>query len=93
MKRRKNVTNKHTPGPWQVRHADGLFAIASEDGWIGTTDGDRDENAERANAHLIAAAPEMYQALLTIAVWPEGEPIERIQGIASAALDKARGER
>ena len=45
-----------------------------------------------ADAPLIAAAPEMYQALLTIAVWPKGEPIERIQGIASAALDKARGE-
>ena len=52
----------HTPGPWQVRHAEGLFAIASEGGWVATMDGE-DENVDRANARLIAAAPDLYDAL------------------------------
>lgn len=56
----------HTPGPWRLGpiHSDGSFAIHSNKGSIvhaipfGSTLQDRD-----ANARLIAAAPEMLEAL------------------------------
>lgn len=56
---------KHTPGPWKVHpkqvdylEIDSLTWEVSDDGkkWIAHT-------LIEANAHLIAAAPEMYEAL------------------------------
>jgi len=53
---------KHTPGPWEVRFTDEIYAggMNIADAWcydIGSP-----EQAV-ANAHLIAAAPEMKEAL------------------------------
>ncbi len=59
---------KHTPGPWLVR-PDEAIAIRAEDGSLLATlgwsngrhfaKGRRDANEVYANAHLIAAAPEL----------------------------------
>ena len=51
---------KHTPGPWEIREVDGLFAIAHSGGWILESD---DEQQDRADAKLIAAAPDLLEAL------------------------------
>lgn len=63
----------HTPGPWVVVEADvppfGSFAIRNDHeapGGLAITVGGLGEE-ERANAHLIAAAPELLEALKDIA--------------------------
>ena len=51
------MTEKWTPGPW---HVAGKQTIkAGRDRWIGKANWNNGE----ANAHLIAAAPDMYEAL------------------------------
>lgn len=56
--------SKHTPGPWAVNKADLLDVYAPNNNahtvaTVAVTAGDEDE----ANAKLIAAAPEMAEAL------------------------------
>lgn len=52
--------SKHTPGPWTTwGKADPSQIIASKDGFVAQTVGGNDE----ANARLIAAAPELLEAL------------------------------
>jgi len=52
----------YTKGEWQMLHTiDGKFNIFTDKGLIGRV-WDNIEGAE-ANAHLIAAAPRMYEAL------------------------------
>jgi hypothetical protein len=53
----------HTPGPWEVREHEGLFAIAHPCGWVLESN---DEQQDRADAKLIAAAPMMLEALRRI---------------------------
>ena len=60
--------SKHTSGPWKVvtdRTEEGVmcsvYAGPIEVALCGT--GDVSDDTERANAHLIAAAPEMLEAL------------------------------
>lgn len=63
--------SKHTPGPWRVEHSapeEGFDAWVIDDpthgytiATVADTFNKRSENA--ANAHLIAAAPEMLAAL------------------------------
>ena len=48
---------EHTPGPWEVREVDGLFAIAHPTGWVLESN---DEQQDRADAKLIAVSPEMF---------------------------------
>ena len=54
----------HTPGPWEVRELDGLFAIAHKGGWVMESG---DEQQDRTDAKLIAAAPEMLQVIERLA--------------------------
>lgn len=86
---------KWTPGPWIV--------FTSEDEWgcdtfVGTlTDTLFDVRPwkgpawQEANAHLIAAAPDMYAALEMAQLWLSVDGRFDMQGI-NAALAKARGE-
>jgi hypothetical protein len=50
---------KHTPGPWKVQEA--FNRIETEREIIATVDGGELGNG-KANARLIAAAPELYEA-------------------------------
>lgn len=54
--------SKHTPGPWEVYHNG--KCVGAEDGHILTTEveGNGAEEA-KANARLIAAAPDLLEAL------------------------------
>ena len=94
-----------TPGPWRVSSIglmnDGSFPVASEQWQIARvtsqTDfprgqGHNSECTERdANAHLIAAAPDLYAALEMAQLWLSVDGRFDMQGI-NAALAKARGE-
>lgn len=88
---------KATPGPWRV------IEKAKPVGWahfeVAWSDYDElvcDIVYEEADAHLIAAAPEMYEALDAIVNCWDG-PLYKHQMLpnivkARAALKKARGE-
>lgn len=81
---------KHTPGPWTIEETDDtLFILQGEDS-------DQIAQVDKAfgngNAHLIAAAPEMLEALLAarkaLPLTVEQTPLE-IQ--INSAIAKARG--
>jgi len=58
--------SKHTPGPWKTTHsAMSGYRVSDSTGW-GVAVVLKDVNDE-ANAHLIAAAPQMLEALEKIA--------------------------
>lgn len=59
--------SKHTPAPWNtgetiIIHANTLENLGASLGFINTSDEDRKAIA-KANSHLIAAAPELLEAL------------------------------
>lgn len=72
----------HTPGPWEVREVDGLFAIAHRDGWVLDSN---DEQQDRADAKIIAAAPDMLEALKGLAAWSK-----RSNGTSRDVVDRAK---
>jgi hypothetical protein len=96
---------KFTPGPWKAVLNAHFWDIESEmHGLIGDAcasnfvyvNGKRlpPEQADpiaAANAHLMAAAPDMYEALKMI-LERDQTRIEDIHSIARAVLAKARGE-
>jgi len=64
-----NNTAKHTPGPWTLeRDRAKSLSLYSGSTFIGEVYHEVDEPStqEQANAHLIAAAPAMYEALQTL---------------------------
>lgn len=89
---------KWTPGPWS----------AMDGGWVEAGDGDpiamiNDNGLSNStfkedvpNAHLIATAPDLYEALLELRKWmgPCGidHEIDAAMSAADAAIAKARGE-
>jgi hypothetical protein len=87
---------KFTPGPWKVRHlreghVDETFVAQSLAGSIAGVDGmGRDIN--RANAALIAAAPDLYAALERVLHWQPNDSASDLVAVAEAALSRARGE-
>ena len=91
----------HTPGPWEVENSkdehNGVefpqgYNIVSEDGQYivgdaGILEGEIDE----ANARLIAAAPELLEALRFV-LTAHGEQLHDAFAMANAAIAKATGE-
>ena len=89
---------KHTPGPWSVVANGGHSytirgsrneAICDTSIWLHS-----DPHSEsRANAHLIAAAPDLLEALEDLLTICDGDPDEPDEiGWARAAIAKAKGE-
>lgn len=101
------MSAQHTPGPWEWPDDGGVreFEIFGPDGtlicecsWHGCPLGE--VGALVANAALIAAAPELLEALenLDSAIWRcvdaaeiEGTPVEDASNAARAAIAKATG--
>jgi len=89
---------KWTKGPW------GIASFSKADKEISITDGfdgfcwvdydDVDHEEMEANAHLIAASPDLYEALVKMLVRfvPVGQSDKAVEELAQAALRKARGE-
>lgn len=80
--------NKHTPGPWVTED---LFIKDESDNKIAEVHWRRNEDQEVANALLIAAAPDLLEALDSIVEMNPPLPMGMIEA-AEAALAKARGE-
>ena len=88
---------KHTPGPWQVNNNDPL-QVCDSDGEkrgcspIANTRGKRGE--AKANARLIAAAPELLAALESLLDYDNLGAYERanVRKQSRAAIAKAKGE-
>ncbi len=91
----------HTPGPWTIMAMDadiGCRTILGGRSYFAITEtvGLSDDDEDRANAHLIAAAPELLEALEAIA---EGRTLvmddigetfaEALRRDARAAIEKA----
>ena len=86
------MSTKHTPGPWTVADEAGDLVL--------TVRGINDEfiaDLSIANAHLIAAAPDLLAALLDIVAIDDGDisalwPYCDLFDNARAAIAKATGE-
>ena len=81
-----------TPGPWKAYGIAGLLVdVRTVDGGIHIADLDQCEDAEDvANAHLIAAAPKMYEALEAMNSSTVCDP--SVLRAAESALKQARGQ-
>lgn len=93
------MTTKHTPGPWEVLPGESrkpylrvrgtclgrLYKIANVLLGFSTEE-------SKANARLIAAAPELLEALESIRDLPAHPMRKRAVEIATAAIAKATGE-
>jgi hypothetical protein len=77
---------KHTPGPWIV---DGVYIIRGPKRCVVAKLIDSKEPYETkvANGHMLAAAPAMYEALMSIVGLLDGRHAE----IVSTALAQAEG--
>jgi hypothetical protein len=95
---------KHTPGPWQIypvtypliETADGI-AVAKTDCSLNRVSGKwvEDRETAAANAVLIAAAPDLLEALdnlLAAQIDPMGMKAAKACKAAVAAISKAKGE-
>ena len=94
---------KATPGPWDYlfRNGDEVYAVATRDR-IAVVDLVMGAGNVDANAQLIAAAPELYDACLKTIEWMyswgcvngaiSASEKADIESILEAALAKARGE-
>jgi hypothetical protein len=78
---------KHTPGPWHVYKGVGLYVDSSTAGSVCKVAEKRSAQKE-ANAHLIAAAPE----LLAIAIGIESDCVLDQFGWANLHLSKGNVE-
>lgn len=100
--------SEHTPGPWRVEATEDYGCkdieastndpTRSRQRWfaIAGTHGLSDEAQDWANAHLIAAAPELYKSLADMLnLWHKGNPdrnaVDRLLKRAESALQKALG--
>ena len=90
--------SKHTPGPWVIRYKDAVYAQCGRfiaDCELTPYDArpQPPNSTDAANAHLIAAAPAMYEAL-TIALQimiDKRVPYQHEIDQARAALAQAEG--
>ena len=104
------MTTKHTPGPWYVgsgthegRNIYSVASVTDDEGFtyqpIVASAEDDGIKCWDANARLIAAAPDLLEALQRIAdgqemsgVFTFADVVLRYQEIARAAIAKATGE-
>lgn len=87
---------KHAPGPWK---AQGLAIVASDRSFVGRVypwcADPQDAECAKANARLIAAAPELLEALEEIVSAADGDGWSQLDADlrkARAAIAKAKGE-
>jgi hypothetical protein len=87
------MNTQHTPGPWQFgTSSEGSFYkrnIAGADGYHVALTSSRDDSEVDANARLIAAAPELLEALQTMLKHPDTMTAKLV---AQVAIAKATGE-
>jgi len=92
--------SEHTPGPWRVAVGNRLEIRGPKDeiGWpvpVAYNVGLHTDEVAQANARLIAAAPQLLQALHDLVVWVEHLPGGRGSWEyvnARATITKLKGE-
>ena len=87
--------SKHTPGPWHINdhaHDEEVVYIEADRYGVASifTDTDKVDSTELANARLIAAAPELLEALKNIEN-DDGHIPSTIWNMCKAAIAKAEG--
>jgi hypothetical protein len=86
------MSAQHTPGPWfavQPKHANGWWVVSTDPEGCDGVDDSGDGGFEEANARLIAAAPEMLEALKECAEYlgpPEVTQYPNVQASVVNAL-------
>jgi hypothetical protein len=87
-------TSKHTPGPWGISASTGQFLISQRDtGKIIANTRPRSNEQDFNNARLIAAAPELLEALEACVAYFDGNCVDvECDSIKAAtiAAEKAR---
>jgi len=86
------MTTQHTPGPWRIGDAGFTVFGPPKSGALPETIA---PVKNRANARLIAAAPELLEALEALLNRDLAPPLEKIGAVyvnARAAIAKARGQ-
>lgn len=82
----------HTPGPWTILAED--YRVYAEDDYpVALASSHRESEQRLANAHLIAAAPDLLEAcelMLTVAGLDREAP--HAVNVMRAAIAKARGQ-
>ena len=89
--------SKHTEGPWGVgTKSNGVsprhVQILNDDGYIATVNYTNSINETNANARLIAAAPELLEALIDCRRTLEIANFTQELAVVNAAIAKAKGE-
>ena len=79
----------HTPGPWVVRTTGLSSYVEAREGDISIAE--CHDDCSEANARLIAAAPEMLEALKDVLAWLSGPRYGNPSGMIRAAIAKATG--
>jgi hypothetical protein len=96
------MSTQHTPGPWKIvsGNANGKFLAASIrpvispfKGWVLPIASVRnvDESFGQANARLIAAAPDLLEALIALHTQTNSTELAKAHDKARAAIAKANG--
>ena len=86
----------HTPGPWEVEKCYIRAANATKYpiAWMEYPNGEGSKPEMEANAALIAAAPELLEALEAVQFFEENRRnYHALDTIIRAALAKAKGEK
>ena len=97
------MTDEHTPGPWQLSPG-GVSALDENGTLVASAQynppkdprGPRSRQEQRANAHLIAAAPELLEACREVlGLLPDFEdgPGGACENILETAIAKAKGDK
>lgn len=87
------MKTKHTKGEWMIDSAN-LTTVYSDDNGSNVADCNTQRPIEEnvCNAKLIAAAPELLEALQNLLAWAnikEGSPSQHLADAANAAIKKA----
>jgi len=94
---------KHTPGPWLLDDEGQIFSHAALVATVNTqwdgNEGRHDWDQTMTDGALLAAAPELYEALRAIVAQAERNPfnpighvLEHFVPLARAAINKAEGK-
>jgi hypothetical protein len=99
------MSTQHTPGPWKFTEGEFFYVNARVDGrrffilqrkktfLAASTDyKDAEEDRIRADCALIAAAPELLEALIALQVQANSTELARAHDMARAAIAKATGQ-
>lgn len=85
----KTIDTAHTPGPWFV-HANQVYSEHNGQ-TVAVFPGVRSDEPVSANAHLIAAAPDLLEAVELYLELSPDQPAN-LSKLARAAIKKARGQ-